>query len=101
MKKVLKRARDTASRQRGGFIKLFQNENIVTKVYGPYEGDKEYYYLTFYDPNKIKRNSEGNLDAELIKQNWGKYYLETLVTVIDSEVYFYRTPFFFETDILW
>lgn len=85
-----------------GFVKLFQNKNIVTKIYGPYDEDnEEYYYLIYYDPNKVKRNEKGNLDPETIRENWGKNYIETLVTVIDSEVYFYYTPFFFETDTTW
>ena len=85
-----------------GFVELFKNEKIVTKVYGPYEVDKEkYFYLIYYDPNKIKLDNKGNLDSKTIKENWGKYYVETLVTIVDSEVHFYRTPFFFETDILW
>lgn len=85
-----------------GFVDLFRNRTILTKIYGPYEGDEEkYYYLIFYDPNEIKRNEEGKLDAKEVREKWGTYYIETLVTVIDSQVFFYRTPFFFETDIVW
>lgn len=85
-----------------GFVKLFQNKNLKTEIYGPYEvGIEKYYYLIYYDPNRIKQDDKGNIDSYERKQNWGKYYVETLVTVIDSEVYFYRTPFFYETDIAW
>ena len=85
-----------------GFVELFRNKDIITEIYGPYEIDEEkYYYLIYYNPKKIKHNNEGKLDAGIRRENWGKNYIETLVTVIDSEVYFYRTPFFYETDTAW
>ena len=85
-----------------GFVKLFQNKNLTTEIYGPYEVDtEEYYFLIFQNPKELKYNDKGLLDADTRRANWGKNYIETLVTVIDSEVYFYRAPFFFETDIAW
>lgn len=85
-----------------GFVELFKNENLITEIYGPYKVDGEnYYYLIYHNPKKIKHSDDGKLDAEKRRKNWGINYIETLVTVIDSEVYFYRTPFFFETDTAW
>ena len=85
-----------------GFVDLFRGKDIITEIYGPYENDNEtYYYLIYHNPKKIIYDSNGNIDAKTRRENWGVNYIETLVTVIDSEVYFYRTPFFFETDSAW
>ena len=58
------------------------------------------YRVIFYNSKKLKPNSEGFFDMDdfdLIEL-WGKDYVATELIVIDKEVMFYLTPFFFETD---
>jgi hypothetical protein len=58
------------------------------------------YRVIFYNSKKLQPNNEGFFDIDdfdLIEL-WGIDYVATELIVINGEVMFYLTPFFFETD---
>lgn len=87
-----------------GFVEMFSKKNIVYRISEPLMDSNEnieYFYLTFYNPKIIKHDINGFISSDVIREHWGKNYVETLIIIIDSKIKFYMTPFFYETDTFW
>jgi len=92
------------SEEKGGFVKFF-NKNISIKIYGPYvRSDANHYRsysIVFYNSEKINPNESGSFNSMEIQKYWGIDFLETIVTVVDGNVMFHRTPFYFGSHAPW
>jgi hypothetical protein len=55
--------------------------------------------LFFYDSNFLTLSKSGFLDIgeDKLTEYWGRKYISTELVIQNKEIYFYYTPFFYET----
>lgn len=94
------------SSENAGFIVSFlKRDSIKTKVYGPinynFSGDAREYVVVYFDSELVKFSSGGFLSEQDREELWWKGYVETVITVVDGEWGFSRTPFYYGTEPPW
>lgn len=80
---------------------LMKKKSLKVKLKKTKSGDSlDVFSVIFYDSKILTLNKNGFLDIEENKLDefWGKNYVATELVIQDGNVYFYHTPFFYETD---
>ena len=84
---------------------LFANPKLKTTISEPFTYEDLYlnssYIIAFYLPDNISQNKDGYFYISDIEREWGKSYIETVVTVIDGVIYLHRTIFYFGAHAPW
>ena len=89
----------------GSIGTLISNKSTKIKVYGPATYEPKHpnssYVIVFYNPAVIKFMKNGLLSEKIEKEQWNINLAETVVTIINGEVHFNRTIFYYGTHAPW
>lgn len=88
-----------------GITDFLKNNNINIKIYGPYSRKDsdgyDVYSVVYYDPDVISVNADGFFDLQVMKALWGNGVVETVLIVVNKEVLFHRTAFYYGAHSPW
>ncbi len=89
-----------------GFSKIMKNIDVKIAIHGPIKYNnvpENLYYISYYNPKIIKKRTNGTfiIKKEELYKYWGTSFLMTEVIISNNDVLFYKTPFYYETEISW
>jgi hypothetical protein len=89
----------------GVIEKVVKSPNIKIKIFGPFTYERQHpnssFSIVYFNPDLVKFNKKGLMDEQVMKDQWDKGYVETVVTKIKGRIYLNRTIFYYGAHIPW
>ncbi len=89
----------------GLIYSLMSDHDLKINIYGPSTYDSKHpnstYVIAFYLPGRVSFGKGGYANVSDIEREWGKGYIETIVTVIKGKVHLHRTIFYHGAHAPW